>query len=167
MSFLLRKRSHFYIADTFLRSDDVRCRGVSMQYLRPGFHLQQILRPRRKIQSDYVIEQQSSLPLIALFGLKIGRCVVVEIGFMETRLKDPFQDNCFKRSIRSISPCFDALSNLREYLLELLELSRSIWFSFYRYAFYSCILLRVHSIRTSFILPLLICCNEQRFGSTT
>ena len=38
-----------------------------------------------------------------------------------------------------------------EYLLELLELSQSIWFSFYQYAFYSCVLLRVHLIRTSFI----------------
>ena len=35
---------------------------------------------------------------------------------------------------------------LCEYLLELLELSRSIWFSFCPHAFYSCILLRVHSI---------------------
>ena len=34
-------------------------------------------------------------------------------------------------------------------------LSRSFWFSFYPYTFYSCILLRVHSIHTSFISPLL------------
>ena len=38
-----------------------------------GFHLQQTQRPRRKKQSDYVVEQ-SSFPLIALFWLKIGRC---------------------------------------------------------------------------------------------
>ena len=37
--------------------------------------------------------------------------------------------------MRSIAPCFDALSYLCEYLLELLELSQSIWFSFYPYAF--------------------------------
>ena len=41
-------------------------------------------------------------------------------------------DNWFKRNILSITPCFDALSYLCEYLLELLELSRSIWFSFYQ-----------------------------------
>ena len=41
--------------------------------VRPGFHLQQTPRPRHKKQSDYVVEQ-SSLPLIALFWLKIGRC---------------------------------------------------------------------------------------------
>ena len=64
--------------------------------------------------------------------------------------KDQFQDNCFKRSTRSITLCFDALSYLCEYLLESLELSRSSWFSFYPHAFYSCILLR-----TSFISPLL------------
>ena len=40
--------------------------------------------------------------------------------------------------MRSIAPCFDVLSDLCEYLLELLELFRSIWFSFYLYAFYSC-----------------------------
>ena len=45
-----------------------------MSYLlKPGFHLQQTPRPRHKKQSDYVLEQ-SSLPLIALFWLKIGRC---------------------------------------------------------------------------------------------
>ena len=59
--------------------------------------------------------------------------------------KDQFEDNCFKRNIRSITPCFDAVSYLCKYLLELLELSRSIWFSFYPYAFYSYILLSVHS----------------------
>ena len=41
--------------------------------IRPGFHLQQTPRPRHKKQSDYVVEQPS-LPLIALFWLKIGRC---------------------------------------------------------------------------------------------
>ena len=34
--------------------------------VKPGFHLQQTLRPRHKKQSDYVVEQ-SSFPLIALF----------------------------------------------------------------------------------------------------
>ena len=38
--------------------------------------------------------------------------------------------------------------------MKLLVLSGSIWFSFYPYTFYSCILLRVHSIHTSFISPL-------------
>ena len=38
--------------------------------IKPGFHLQQTLRPPHK-QSDYVIEQ-SSFPLIALFRPKIG-----------------------------------------------------------------------------------------------
>ena len=41
--------------------------------IKPGFHLQQTPRPRHKRQSDYLVEQ-SSFPLIALFGLKIGRC---------------------------------------------------------------------------------------------
>ena len=36
------------------------------QILKPGFHLQQTLRPRHKNQSDYMVEQ-SSFPLIALF----------------------------------------------------------------------------------------------------
>ena len=45
----------------------------SLVSIRPGFHLQQTPRPRHKKQSDYVLEQ-SSLPLIALFWLKIGRC---------------------------------------------------------------------------------------------
>ena len=38
------------------------------------------------------------------------------------------------KEISSITPCFDALSYLCEYLFELLELSRSIWFLFYQYA---------------------------------
>ena len=50
---------------------------------------------------------------------------------------DQFKLNCFKRNIRSITPCFDALSYLCKYLLEIPELSRSIWVSFYPYAFYS------------------------------
>ena len=47
--------------------------------------------------------------------------------------KDQFKDNCFKTNICSITPCFDALSYLCEYLLELLELSTSwsILFLFY------------------------------------
>ena len=60
------------------------------------------------------------------------------------------------KEVSSITPCFDALSYLCEYLSELLELSRSIWFMFYQYAFYSCILSRVHSIRTSFISSIAI-----------
>ena len=60
-----------------------------------------------------------------------------------------------RKKIRSITPYFDALSYLCEYLLVLLELSQSIWFSFYPYAFYSCIVLRVHSMHASFISPLL------------
>ena len=54
----------------------------------------------------------------------------------------------------SIAPCFDAFSYFCEYLLELSELSRSIWFLFYPYTFYSYILLGVHLIRTSFISSL-------------
>ena len=65
--------------------------------------------------------------------------------------KDQFKDNSFKRNIPSIAPCFDALPYFCEYLLELSELSRSIWL-FYPYAFYSYILLGFHSIHTSFIL---------------
>ena len=41
--------------------------------LKPGFHLEQTPRPRHKKQSDYVVGK-SSFALIALFGLKIGRC---------------------------------------------------------------------------------------------
>ena len=41
--------------------------------IKPGFHLQQTPRPQHKKQSDYVVEQ-SFLPPIALFWLKIGRC---------------------------------------------------------------------------------------------
>ena len=47
--------------------------NYSRSLIKPGFHLQQTPRPRHKKQSDYVVEQ-SSLPLIALFWLKIGRC---------------------------------------------------------------------------------------------
>ena len=57
--------------------------------------------------------------------------------------KDQFKDNCFERNIRSITSCFDVLSYLCEYLLELLELYQSNWFSFHPYSFYSCILLRL------------------------
>ena len=64
-------------------------------------------------------------------------------------------DNCFKGNIRFVTAYFHVLSYLCEYLLELLELSESIWFSFHPCAFYSFILLRVHSIRTSFISHLL------------
>ena len=35
--------------------------------------------------------------------------------------KDQFQDNCFKRNIRSIAPCFDALSYFCEYLVEAIR----------------------------------------------
>ena len=66
--------------------------------------------------------------------------------------KDQLYYNCFKGNIRSITPCFDALSYLYEYLLELLDLSRSIWFSLNPYAF---IILRVHSLGTSVVSPLL------------
>ena len=55
----------------------------------------------------------------------------------------------------SSTPCFDALPYLFEYLMELLELSQSIWFSLFPYTFYSCIPLRVHSIRNSVISLLL------------
>ena len=74
-------------------------------------------------------------------------------GFQILDLKDHFSASLrqlLQRNICSIT-CFDALSYLCEYVLELLELSQSIWFSFYQYAFYFCILSRVHSIRTSFI----------------
>ena len=57
--------------------------------------------------------------------------------------------------MRPITPYCHALSYLCEYLMELLVLSSSIWFLFYPYTFYSCILLRVHSIHTSFVWPLL------------
>ena len=50
-------------------------------------------------------------------------------------LKISFKTIAVKGNICSIRPCFDALSYLCEYLLELLELSRSIWLSFYPYAF--------------------------------
>ena len=66
-----------------------------------------------------------------------------------------------KRSIRSVRPCFDALSYLCEYSKKLLELSLSIWFSFSLYAIDPCILSRVHSIRTSFISPSLNLCNQK------
>ena len=60
--------------------------------IKPGFHLQQIhlrsiydhSKKKTKKQSDHVVEQ-SSFPLIVSFWLKI---VVVEIVFMETRLKN-------------------------------------------------------------------------------
>ena len=45
--------------------------------------------------------------------------------------------------------------SLCEYLLETLMTSWSIWLSFYPYAFYFCIPLRVHSIHTSSISSLL------------
>ena len=54
---------------------------------KPGFHLRQTPRPRHKKQSDYVLEQ-SSLPLIALFWLKIGRCRGRN-WLNGTRLKEP------------------------------------------------------------------------------
>ena len=57
--------------------------------------------------------------------------------------------------MHSVPPYFDVLSYLREDFLELLKLSRSIRFSLYPFACYSCIPLRVHSIRTSFISPVL------------
>ena len=69
------------------------------------------------------------------------------------------KDQCktiVSKEISSITPCFDALSYLCEYLFELVELSKSIWFLFYQYTFYSCILSRVYSIRTSFIAPVAI-----------
>ena len=68
--------------------------------------------------------------------------------------KDQFFDNCLKGNVRSIKTCFDALSYLCEYLLKLLDLSPSIWFSFQPCTFYSFIL-RVCSIRDSFISHLL------------
>ena len=73
--------------------------------------------------------------------------------------KDQVYENCFKRNIRSITLCVDTLSYLCEYL-ELLGLSRSIWFSFHPYALCSCILssLGVNSIGISFISPLLTPC---------
>ena len=40
--------------------------------------------------------------------------------------EDQFYDNFIKGVIRSITPFFDALSYLCEYMLELLEISRSI-----------------------------------------
>ena len=43
--------------------------------------------------------------------------------------KDQFWDNCFKRN-KFYYTLFDDLSYLCEYLLQLLELSQSIWFSF-------------------------------------
>ena len=42
-------------------------------FIKPGFHLQKTPRPRHKKQNHYMVEQ-SSFALIALFGLKIGRC---------------------------------------------------------------------------------------------
>ena len=66
-------------------------------------------------------------------------------------LKSSFKIIASKEIYVLITPYFHALSYLCEYLKELLMLSRSIWFLFYPYTFYSCILLRVHSIHTSFI----------------
>ena len=62
----------------------------------------------------------------------------------------------FKKCLKNVfyNTLFWSFVLLCEYLLELLELSRSIWFSFYGYAFYSSILLTAHSIRTSFISTL-------------
>ena len=57
--------------------------------------------------------------------------------------KDQFEDNCVKRNIRSFTACFDALSYLCEYLLELLM------------PVYSWIVLRFHSMRTSCISPII------------
>ena len=51
--------------------------------------------------------------------------------------EDQFYDNCFKGNIRSTTPCFNALSDLYECLLEFFGLSQSVWFSFYPCAFYS------------------------------
>ena len=61
--------------------------------------------------------------------------------------KDQFEENYFSINVRSITPYFHVLSYLCEYLMGLLVLSHTIWFSFYPYDFYSCILLRVHSIQ--------------------
>ena len=41
----------------------------------------------------------------------------------------------FQKKLCSIKPCFHALSDLCEYLLELLASSWLIWFSFYPYTF--------------------------------
>ena len=50
-----------------------RCLRISIESFKPGFHSKPTPRPRHKKQSDYVVGK-SSLPLIALFWLKIGRC---------------------------------------------------------------------------------------------
>ena len=81
----IRKRNQFLgmaiASDTLLVTKQVwRCQKdwkcdvfFVRQIMKPGFHLQQTPWPRHKKQSYYVLEL-SSLPLIALFWLKIGRC---------------------------------------------------------------------------------------------
>ena len=53
--------------------------------LRPGFHLQQTVRPRHKKQRNYMLSSHPSHQLLC-FDSKLV-IVLVEIGFMETRLK--------------------------------------------------------------------------------
>ena len=50
-------------------------------------------------------------------------------------IMDEFCDNCFKGNIRSITPCFDALSYLCELFWSQFEVSQFAFY--YSYAFYS------------------------------
>ena len=56
------------IASTITVSETIitEIQRVQNSFIKPGFHLQQTLRPRHKKQSDYV-DEQPSFPLIALF----------------------------------------------------------------------------------------------------
>ena len=101
-----------------------RVRNMFATVLKPGFHLQQTLRPRHKKQSDYVIEQ-SSFRSITLFWPKIGRCRGRNCLYGNQALQP------LRRLGLRLTQCGSVYSGNTNFSLQLFNISQR-WVEFFR-----------------------------------